>query len=189
MARRNKLLVPSTANPELGFSDALDIRKRTYLLDVAQSGGVMHACQAAQISRVTVKNWRDKDPNFSELEQSAYQMFAERLEKEALRRAVEGIEKGVWYKGSKVGNEREYSDSLLATLLKANMPEKYGDALRVGGNGTPIKVMTLGMSLDSEETHAIIDKLLLSSYRSESTKAGDDHAGGQPGGNGSGGIG
>ena len=47
------------------------------------------------------------------------------LEDEAYRRAVKGINKGVYYRGEKIAVEKEYSDSLLALLLRANAPDKY----------------------------------------------------------------
>jgi hypothetical protein len=48
------------------------------------------------------------------------------VEDEAHRRAVEGYNpRPVYHKGEKVGEIREYSDSLLALLLKSRRPEVY----------------------------------------------------------------
>jgi hypothetical protein len=189
MARRKNAVIPAIpANPELGFVEVADARKRAYLIDYALCGGVMHACRTAGVSRQSAFIWRNEDEQFQVAEENAFRMYTERLEREALRRAVEGIEHGVWYKGDLVGQERTFSDSLLAALLKANLPEKYGDALRVGG-GEPIRVMNLGLNLDSEQTHAIIDKLLLTAYKQTTTKISDVDVSGIPGGNGKGSVG
>lgn len=184
--RRNQFaaIVKTPANPELGFVDVEDARQRAYLIDYANSGGVEHASRVAGVSREAIWKWRKSDIQFEAREISAKNMFAERLEREALRRAVDGIEKGVWYKGKRIGDEKEYSDSLLAALLKANIPDKFGDTIKVGGGSEPIKVMTLGLNLDSEETHDIIDKLLLSAYRQATTEISDDDVGRKSGGNG-----
>ncbi len=52
-----------------------------------------------------------------------------KLEDEAERRAVEGVEEDVFTPhGKKVGTRRVYSDSLLVRLLKAAAPDKYSDS-------------------------------------------------------------
>lgn len=47
------------------------------------------------------------------------------MEAEAFRRGVKGTEKPVFHQGVECGRIREYSDTLLITLLKANRPAKY----------------------------------------------------------------
>ena len=49
------------------------------------------------------------------------------MELEARRRAVKGTDKPVFQRGEQVGTIREYSDTLLMFLLKANKPEKFRD--------------------------------------------------------------
>ena len=53
------------------------------------------------------------------------------LEAEAWRRAKEGVEKPVFQGGKQVGVIREYSDTLMATLLKAHRPEKYRENFKI----------------------------------------------------------
>lgn len=52
---------------------------------------------------------------------------AEQLESEAIRRAYEGVDKPVFYKGKECGAIREFSDTLMMFLLKGMMPAKYRD--------------------------------------------------------------
>lgn len=49
-------------------------------------------------------------------------------EQEAHRRAVDGIDEPVFYKGDECGHIRRYSDRLLEFLLKADNPQKYAQA-------------------------------------------------------------
>ena len=49
----------------------------------------------------------------------------EKLEDEAVRRGVEGVERGIYHNGKRIATECEYSDTLLIFLLKGAMPEKY----------------------------------------------------------------
>lgn len=47
------------------------------------------------------------------------------MEAEAFRRAVKGVLKPVFHQGKITARVRQYSDPLLALLLKANLPAKY----------------------------------------------------------------
>lgn len=58
------------------------------------------------------------------------------MEREAYRRAVDGVEKGVYYKGDRIATEHEYSDTLLIFMLKARAPEKYRENLKVDHSGS-----------------------------------------------------
>ena len=53
------------------------------------------------------------------------------LEPEAIRRAVEGVEKPVYQGGELVGYVREYSDTLLIFLLKGGKPHKYRENIKI----------------------------------------------------------
>lgn len=74
---------------------------------------------------------RKRHKDIAERWAQADQAGTEALEQEAFRRAVQGIEKGVYYQGVKCDSEREYSDALLMFLLKARAPEKYKDRYEV----------------------------------------------------------
>jgi len=63
------------------------------------------------------------------------------LEDEAVRRAHEGLRKAVRYKGKIVGWEYEYSDALMQTLLRGNLPEKFRERWTgelTGKDGNPL---------------------------------------------------
>ena len=57
------------------------------------------------------------------------------LEPEAIRRAVDGVEKAVYYRGAQVGVEREYSDTLLIFLLKGWKADRYTERREVFHRG------------------------------------------------------
>ena len=77
------------------------------------------ACDEAGISHDAVWDWRETDPNFEIAYLKADARIGKICEDEAIRRAVVGIEKGVYYEGEKVDTEIEYSDALLAKILSA----------------------------------------------------------------------
>jgi hypothetical protein len=87
-------------------------------------GTLTAGAKAAKVSTNTVYLWRE-DGEFCVREQQAKESFADQLEQEAVRRAWHGNLKPVYQAGIRVGFIREYSDTLLIFLLKANRPDKY----------------------------------------------------------------
>jgi hypothetical protein len=64
----------------------------------------------------------------------AEEATADKIEREAYRRAVLGVEKPTgWYQGEPGGVIREYSDTMAIFLLKGLRPEKYKDRLEMKG--------------------------------------------------------
>ena len=113
-------------------------KQREYLEKLAETGLIAHTCRELNISREMVRYERKKNPAFAELEDAAKQYFAETLEQEAVRRAREGVQKPVFYKGSQVGHVTEFSDRLMEILLKGHIPEKYKDGLRGGDTNVQV---------------------------------------------------
>ena len=86
---------------------------------------------------------RDNDATFAEEWDSAAEEGTDRLEDEALRRAVEGWEEPVYHQGVICGTIRRYSDGLLTMLLKARRPEKYRERTSTeltGKSGEPLSI-------------------------------------------------
>ena len=68
----------------------------------------------------------------------------DKAEAEAYRRAVQGYEQDVWYQGVKVGEQRMYSDQLLALILKGNRKRVYSDRTEhTGADGGPLEIKTI----------------------------------------------
>jgi hypothetical protein len=109
-------------------------KQREYLEKLAETGLKAHAARHVNVSREMVRYERKQNPAFEELEQEALTYFAEQLEAEAIRRAKDGVEKPVYYKGHVVGHITEFSDRLMEVLLKGRIPETYGDQMKGGGD-------------------------------------------------------
>ncbi len=107
-------------------------------------GNVTRAAQASGIDRNTAYAAKDNDPKFAADWADAEKGALDTLEAEAYRRAVEGVQKPVFYQGEECGLVREYSDMLLTTLLKARAPEKYRENAKVEHSGSvsvPIEII------------------------------------------------
>ncbi len=105
-------------------------RKTAFLHALADTVNVARACRDAGIPRRTAYDWRDADPDFAREWDDALDDGIDLLEAELHRRAFEGVEKPVYYKGERVGTTRHYSDALAMFLLKAHRPARYRDNYR-----------------------------------------------------------
>lgn len=107
------------------------LKKREKFLGVYKEIGIIRdAAKEAGINRGTVYKWLNNDQDFKVQFLAAKEDAAEKLEREAIRRAAEGVDKPVFYKGDIVGAVREYSDTLLIFLLKGMSPDKYADRVK-----------------------------------------------------------
>jgi hypothetical protein len=82
------------------------------------------AARAAKVGRASHYRWLE-DETYKALYARAMAMVTTALEDEALRRAHDGIRKGIYYQGERVGNELVYSDGLMMFMLRAANPKKY----------------------------------------------------------------
>lgn len=114
-------------------------KKEKFLKKLVSTGGnVSAACRVIKIGRTTAYDWKKEDSAFALEWDEAIESGTDDLEEEARRRAYKGTRKPVYYKGSKVGEIQEYSDTLMIFLLKGNRPEKYKDRHELSGIvGTP----------------------------------------------------
>jgi hypothetical protein len=100
--------------------------RHAFLDSLAEGAPVRAAAQRAGVARSTVYAHRDTDPEFAEAWDDAYMAGNDLLEDEAHRRAVDGVEQPVMYRGQVVASVREYSDQLLTFLLRGRRPDVYG---------------------------------------------------------------
>ena len=102
---------------------------------LAETCNVGRACRAVGISRQTAYTWREADADFALAWGRAMKAGLLALEDEAHRRAFDGVDEPVFYKGDECGTIRKYSDTLAIFLLKAHDPEKYRETSKVELSG------------------------------------------------------
>ena len=118
-------------------------KKRAFLTALAHTGNVTKAADIADIARSAHYQWLEADPVYAAAYEDAMEQAAERLEAEAKRRAVEGVEEPVFYQGKQCGVIQRYSDALLMFLLKGAMPDKYKERTSTeltGAGGKDLRV-------------------------------------------------
>jgi hypothetical protein len=124
--------------------------KPDWLAAFAEHGTVCKACEVAKVARSTAYEGRT-DEQFAEMWDEIEAATTDAMEREAYRRAVEGVERPVWQGGKLMGTVAEYSDTLLIFMLKGRKPEVYRDNVRVehsGPSGGPIELAPPGQQLD-----------------------------------------
>jgi len=107
-----------------------DEARKTFLATLAESCNVTAACRAARIGRATAYEWRDADEAFAAEWAAAVEEAVDGLEQEAWRRARDGVDKPVTFRGQITATYREYSDRMLEILLKGHRPERFVERIR-----------------------------------------------------------
>jgi len=123
--------------------------QQAFLAAYAELGTILGATRATKLSRNAVYRWLEKDPEFAAAWRQTRREFADRLEDEARRRAVEGVEEYVVSAGKLVYGpdgqplkQRRYSDQLLALMLKAKRGDEYRERASIehsGPGGGPMR--------------------------------------------------
>ncbi len=138
-------------------------KKSAYIRHYSTCGRVGESAHAAGIDPATVTRWRADDEAFATAEGHAHDSFVEMLEKEAVRRAVTGVEKPVYQQGEMVGTVREYSDTLLIFMMKGERPGKYRDQAKIELSGSVNHTASALAALDDHERavlRRVIDQAL-----------------------------
>jgi hypothetical protein len=76
------------------------------------------------------------DRRWKDLWEESMQLYTDDLVQEVHRRAVEGVDEPVYYRGVEVGSVRRFSDALAISLLKARRPEEFRENIKVDANVT-----------------------------------------------------
>lgn len=162
--------------------------KDLFIEGLEKTGIESDARQYAGISRRQLRDAIADDPDFSEQVDAARERATDALEREARRRALDGTTKLVFYKGEVVGQQQEYSDSLLMFLLKGNRPEKYGDKTTIAGSkAEPLTIEVVDVlgghteHMGADAVRAVVTDLIASGVDSDrpagfvdTNNAGDD---------------
>lgn len=97
--------------------------KTTYLDHLERWGLFSQAAKHAGGTTARFLSLRKTDPEFNTSVDEALLLYKESIEAELHRRAVDGVEKGVYFQGVRTHTELQYSDTLLAMLVKKVNPD------------------------------------------------------------------
>lgn len=121
-------------------------KKRAIALEIiSRTGSVQTAAETIGFSHTYLYDKKKTDPEFRADAERAMSAYLDKLEREADRRAVEGIDHPVTYEGRITDHYKEYSDTLLIFRLKKLDPS-YRENYRVehtGADGGPITIKSI----------------------------------------------
>jgi len=125
-----------TGRPPKGTQHILKPNQKAFLEAYAQLGNIAMASKAAGVAASCHRSDWCNNPTYMAAFLEAQEQANDMLEAEAIRRATRGTDKPVFHKGKQCGTIREYSDSLLAMLLKATRPGKFRENVNHSGDLT-----------------------------------------------------
>lgn len=135
-------------------------RQLVFLQQLVRTASVTEAASLAGYKDArAVYAARQKDKEFAAAWELAVAAAGDMLEQEAIRRAMHGVDKPVFYQGMECGTIREYSDSLMKQLLKRFKPEEYSERSQVTTNTTVrvgIAILPGKVKADSWEQRAAV---------------------------------
>jgi len=120
-----------------------------YLAYLETSGRKRYSAIMAGVDPGRMVYRMNNDSDLKEREMFALQGYAELVDAAVHDRAINGVSRGVYYKGERIATERHYSDQLLILLAKATNP-KYREHLSVDAN-VKAGVLVVQTSLDPDD--------------------------------------
>jgi len=99
--------------------------KDLFLRELRVTCHVGMAAAKAGVSRSVLFYWQKQDKEFADRWAEVYEFAVDDLEREAMRRGLEGIPKPIVYQGRVTGHYTEYSDRLLELLLKGRRGQVF----------------------------------------------------------------
>jgi hypothetical protein len=115
-------------------------RLAEFFRHLARTASVSTACEKTGLRRSSVYWLRNNDPAFAARWTEALDLGVEQLQDNAMKRAIDGVERPVWRGGEKVGSVTHYDNRLLQFLLKAHRPQVY-DRPRNAAPGLPFDLI------------------------------------------------
>ena len=114
-------------------------KRDTFLRALMEIGKIQPASRASGVDHSSIYATMRAEPDFKAAVEEARAIgsgpYVDTLTDEAHRRAVEGIQEPVFYKGERVATVRKYSDNLLMFLIKREDPS-YRDSYRAPEDDT-----------------------------------------------------
>jgi hypothetical protein len=120
-----------------------EFRQKLYEHLLITAGNITKTCLLMNLNRVGLYQAFEADEEFRKEFDKVRNASMDTAESEAIRRAVDGVNKPIFYMGEIVGYERVYSDQLLARLMSAyrkNWRTTNAEISGPGGEPIPVKL-------------------------------------------------
>lgn len=112
--------------PRRVFARLTEKRLTMFIDELSECGSVTMAAARAGINRTALYRERERSKRFAAKWDKACDLGVERLQDDAMRRALQGDERPVFKGGEQVGLVQRHDTALLKFLLQSHRPEVYG---------------------------------------------------------------
>lgn len=119
--------LPPFRNKRIRGPHVSEKTRMTFLAELAETGNATRAAAVAGVSRRTLYRLKKADADFHTAWEDAAEIGMTVIEDMAVQRATEGHDEPVFYQGKQIGSVHKYADNLLAMLLKAYRPDRFGN--------------------------------------------------------------
>ena len=102
-------------------------KKNVFLSILRECGNVSHAAMNIGMARGYMYEVRAGDPDFAAAWDEAVESSLDDIEQALRKRAVEGVDRPVFYQGEVCGHVKEFSDTAAIFLLKGRRPDVFRD--------------------------------------------------------------
>lgn len=134
MTRKKKDGSPVRESPL--YHNHTDKERDQFLDELRKTANVTVAASKVGWRRRMAYRYRDEDTEFAKAWDEAVEEGLDLIEEELRRRAVDGIDKPLAFKGELTGDSiKEYSDTLLIFFLKGKRPQVWADLQKVQQTG------------------------------------------------------
>ena len=107
------------------FADLDNPYQRAFLAAFIVTRGVAHAAKLAGVERSAHYHWMKRDDGYCERFELAREMIADDAEAEIWRRAFQGVDTPLHWRGEITAWYKTYSDALAVFAMRALKPEAY----------------------------------------------------------------
>lgn len=104
-----------------------------FLDELSECGSVSMAAARAGLNRTALYRERDRSKRFAARWDKARDLGVERLQDDAMRRALHGDERPIFKGGEQVGSVHRHDTSLVKFLLQSYRPDIFGTRKDVSG--------------------------------------------------------
>lgn len=150
----------NTNKDDIKKEEELSTNQRAFLAAYSQCGNITQAAELSDNARANHYRWLNESDMYKKAFEAAEEEAADRLESEARRRAVQGVEEPVFYQGVECGTVKKYSDNLLMFLMKGANPDKYADRVKSENKNANININEDASKLSKEDREKRLQELL-----------------------------
>jgi hypothetical protein len=122
------------------FRPLANYKQRAFLMAYVRTIGIRSAMRLSGVARHDHYFWLKTDARYRATFEEAQRMIADLIEDEVLRRAAQGHDTPVVYRGDITGWYKSYSDRLALSVLKALKPKRYHRLPDDGWPGGPTEI-------------------------------------------------